>query len=149
MIPATEYAHSSGAEIAYRVVGEGPRDILFTLAFASNLDLLWEVPERSNAIAVMGSVVLDMREARFAGQESVVDAVAIMGSVEVVVNAGTRVVVDGIGIMGDFTEGRSKVAAELGPQAPVVRVRGLALMGSVVVRRKELPGESRRRLGRG
>jgi class 3 adenylate cyclase len=50
MIPETHYAHSSGAEIAYRVVGEGPRDILFTLAFASHLDLLWEAPEYAEAL---------------------------------------------------------------------------------------------------
>ena len=54
MIPATEYAHSSGAEIAYRAVGEGPRDILFTLAFASNLDLLWEVPEYVEVFEQLG-----------------------------------------------------------------------------------------------
>ncbi|MFI2707679.1 hypothetical protein ACH5WX_09040, partial [Nocardioides sp. CER28] len=73
----------------------------------------------------------------------------ILGSISVVVNAGTRVVVEGAGIMGTFTENRPKVDAEITPGSPLVRVRGLALLGSVDVTRKPMPGErSRRRLGR-
>jgi len=52
--------------------------------------------------------------------------------------------------MGDFNETRPKVEPELGPHSPVVRVRGLALMGAVNVRRKPMPGEKPRKLlGRG
>jgi class 3 adenylate cyclase len=54
MIPTTEYAHASGAEIAYRIVGDGPRDIVFTLAFASHLDVLWEIPEYVEALERLG-----------------------------------------------------------------------------------------------
>jgi hypothetical protein len=80
----------------------------------------------------------------------VIEAYAIMAGVDIVVNARTRVVVDGIGIMGEFSESRPKVDADLGPDSPVVRVRGLALMGAVNVRRKPMPGErGRKLLGRG
>lgn len=108
---------------------------------------LWEVTEQHTAVAVMGSVVLDLREARFAGREVVIDGYAIMGSVEVVVNAHTQVIVSGVGVMGDFSESRPKVTAELSADSPVVRVRGLALMGSVTVQRKDMPGTTPRRLG--
>lgn len=110
----------------------------------------WEVPPKHNAAALMGSVVLDLREAHLTAQETVIDAYAIMAGVDIIVNPWTRVVVDGVGIMGDFNEARPKVDAELGPRSPVVRVRGLALMGAVNVRRKPMPGEKPRRLlGRG
>jgi hypothetical protein len=108
----------------------------------------WEVPPKHNAVTMMGSVNLDLREARFTAAETVIEAYAIMASVDITVNQWTRVVVDGVGIMGDFSEGRPKVAPELAPDAPVVRVRGLALMGSVSVRRKPMPGETPRMLRR-
>lgn len=45
---------------------------------------------------------------------------------------------------------RPNVESELAAQSPAVRVKGLALMGAVNVRRGPMPGErSRRLLGRG
>jgi hypothetical protein len=67
-----------------------------------------------------------------------------MGGVDVIVNPQTAVIVDGVGFMGDFSESRARVAAELTPDSPVVRVKGLALMGAVNVKRKPLSGDSRR-----
>ena len=45
MIPATLYADSRGVEIAYKVVGEGPRDIVISMPGPTHLDMLWELPE--------------------------------------------------------------------------------------------------------
>jgi hypothetical protein len=50
--------------------------------------------------------------------------------------------------MGDFSQSRDKVPAELTASSPVVRVKGLALMAGVTVQRKAMPGEGRKRLGR-
>ena len=108
----------------------------------------WKVGESHAAFSLMGSVTLDLREAYFETHEVVINASAIMGEVKVIVNAATAVVVDGIGIMGEFSEQRPKVAAVLGPDSPVVRVRGMALMGSVHVQRKGPSGHAlRKRLG--
>lgn len=104
----------------------------------------WQVEGTHWAVATMGSVVLDLREAHFLEGEVTITATALMGGVEVVVAPDTVVVVDGVGVMGDFNESRSRVPAEIGPGSPVVRVRGLALMGSVNVRRKQLPGSGGR-----
>jgi hypothetical protein len=68
--------------------------------------------------------------------------------VKVVVDASTTVVVEGVGIMGEFTEHGAKVAFDAERGGPVVRVRGIAVMGSVKVQRKGPPGErASRRLG--
>ena len=107
----------------------------------------WLVPDQHTSFAMMGSVQLDLREAQFAAREVTIYANAIMGDVKIVVNAHTRVVVEGFAVMADFSEARDKVAPELGPDSPVVRVKGFALMAGVSVQRKPMPGCSPRRLG--
>lgn len=105
----------------------------------------WLVPEKHTAFSMMASVTLDLREATFAAQQVTIYANAVMASVEVIVDAQTLVHVDGVGIMGDFSQARDKVAAEPGPNSPLVRVKGVALMGSVNVIRKGPPEIKRKR----
>ena len=42
--PATRYAKSGDLNIAYQVVGDGPRDLVFVPGFVSHLDLQWADP---------------------------------------------------------------------------------------------------------
>ena len=100
---------------------------------------VWAVPDRHTAFSMMGSITIDLREATFTSSETVIDAYAVMAGIDIIVNPGTRVVVDGVGIMGQMGEARSKVPAELTTASPTVRVRGIALMAAVTVRRKEMP----------
>jgi len=109
---------------------------------------VWRVPEQHTAFSMMGSVTLDLRQALFEAREVTITAVAIMAGVDIVVNAHTQRIVDGIGIMGDFSQSRDKVPAEITAGSPVVRVNGFALMAGVTVQRKPMPGESRKRLDR-
>ena len=44
MQPETRYADSGGVNIAYQVVGDGPRDIVFVLGWVSNIEVFWEEP---------------------------------------------------------------------------------------------------------
>jgi hypothetical protein len=105
----------------------------------------WLVPERHTAFSMMGGVDLDLREATFASREVTIVANTIMGAVDIVVDAHTVVVVDGVGLMGSFEQGRDRVEAQLGPDSPVVRVKGFALMGAVTVVRKGPPKSSLRK----
>lgn len=52
-----------------------------------------------------------------------------------------------VAIMGDYGQAKDRVPAELGPDSPTVRVRGVALMGSVQVQRLPAPGTPRTYLG--
>ncbi len=106
---------------------------------------VWEVGPTHTAFTLMGGVDLDLREAVLTSRETVINAYAIWGSVTVIVNARTRVVVDGVGIMGDFSQARDRVEPEIGPDSPVVRVTGFALMAGVTVQRRRMPGSRRRR----
>lgn len=45
MIPATRYASRNGVDLAYKVFGEGDRDIVLAFAFISNVDVFCELPE--------------------------------------------------------------------------------------------------------
>jgi len=130
MVPATTYANS--------------------LSFMGDCTRrgVWRVPEQHSAFSMMGSVTLDLREAIFEAREVTINAVAIMAGIDIIVNAHTQVIVDGVGIMGDFSQSRDKVPAEPTAASPVVRVKGMALMAGVTVQRKAMPGEARKRLGR-
>jgi hypothetical protein len=107
----------------------------------------WLVPASHTAFSLMGSVTLDLRDATFAERDITIHANAIMAEVKVIVDAGTHVVVSGVPIMGEFHQAKDKVAPALSPDSPVVRVKGLALMGSVSVQRQPPPGTPKRILG--
>ena len=108
---------------------------------------VWAVPEHHSAFALMGSVVIDLREAQLSAHHTQINASSIMGEVKIIVPADMHVVVDGTPIMGEFGQAKDKVPAELGPDSPTVRVRGMAMMGSVTVQRQPAPGTPKKFLG--
>lgn len=120
-----------------------------SIAVMSGIDRrgAWTVEPTHSAFALMGGITLDLREAVFTSRETVINASTFWGGIDVVVNAHTHVVVEGIGLMGAFDQARDKVPAELTADSPVVRVRGFALMGAVTVQRKGPPRPRRRMLG--
>jgi hypothetical protein len=99
---------------------------------------VWVVPERLNIVCFMGGADLDLRDAQFAAKEVTINVIAIMGGADITVGPDVHVVVEGVGVMGAFSGpgGRRDVEPQVGPGSPVVRVKGLALMGGVDVNRK-------------
>jgi hypothetical protein len=104
----------------------------------------WLVPPDYTAVAVMGGVELDLRDARFTADEVTIRAFCLMGGVSITVPEDIAVDVSGFGIMGGVDHRASGPGA---PGAPRLRVVGFAIMGGVDVRRKatgpsrpELPG---------
>lgn len=108
---------------------------------------VWQVPAHHAAFSLMGSITLDLRQAVLSARETIINASAIMGDVKILIPAHMHAVVEGTPIMGDYGQGKDKVAADLGPDSPTIRVRGLALMGSVQVVRLPPPGTPRRIMG--
>jgi hypothetical protein len=107
---------------------------------------VWRVGPTHNAFAMWGAITIDLREAVFVQPEVVINANALWAAIDVIVNRWTGVRVEGVGIMGDFSQSRDKVPPDLRPDSPLVRVRGVALMAGISVVRKPMPGESRKRL---
>ena len=59
--PATHYVESDGVHIAYQVVGEGSRDILFVPGLMSHVELAWEDPSTvafNQRLATLGRLIL-------------------------------------------------------------------------------------------
>lgn len=141
-------AVAQGRQPAPRSSGDTPaRRIESTISImgGSTRRGVWEVGPKHSAFAMWAGIDIDLREAIFTEPETVIYANAIWAGIDVIVNARTKVIVDGVGIMGAFDQARDKVEAELGPDSPVVRVKGVALMAGVTVVRKRMPGEERRK----
>lgn len=93
----------------------------------------WHVPASSKAIAIMGGVSLDLREATLTAPVTDIYIFAFMGGVEVIVPPDVRLESDGFAIMGGF-EDQLKEPASRDPNAPLIRIHGVAFMGGVEAR---------------
>jgi predicted membrane protein len=103
-------------------------------SFAMMAGVHWQSTSRAfrggEVNAIMGGVELDLRNVEIKpGDEPVIDALAIMGGVEIFVPAGWKVVASVLPIMGGF-EDKTTAGSETGP---MLTVRGTAIMGAIVV----------------
>jgi pimeloyl-ACP methyl ester carboxylesterase len=81
MPPETRYAANGTVNIAYQVVGEGPRDLVFVPGFVSNVEVAWEEPHFARFLERLASfsrlILFDKRGTGLS------DRVADMPSLEV------------------------------------------------------------------
>jgi hypothetical protein len=98
----------------------------------------WTPARRNFAFALMGGAELDFREAALPPGVTEVQALTVMGGIEIIVPPGVNVESHGIGIMGGFDSAGDQ---EYDVNAPTLRVAGLALMGGVEIKIR-YPGES-------
>ncbi|MFQ5529187.1 MAG: DUF1707 domain-containing protein [Gemmatimonadota bacterium] len=92
----------------------------------------WRVPEELRVVTVMGAVELDFREAEFGPGVTEVTLTSVMGAISIVVPSDLRVECDGASILGHF-EGMDLDAGERDSHAPMLRITGRAIMGSVEI----------------
>jgi hypothetical protein len=104
----------------------------------------WLVPARSRAVAFMGGVSLDLREATLTSPVTDIYVFAMMGGVEIIVPPNVRLESDGFAIMGGF-EDQLREPASRDPDAPLVRIHGLAIMGGVEAR-VAAPGDDEKKV---
>lgn len=93
----------------------------------------WEPPEHLRVLSVMGGVQLDFRRAYLVDGVTEVSVVTLMGGVEIIVPPALNVDMDGTGVMGAFTHATRRPSGE---DAPLLRIRGLSLMGGVQLKVK-------------
>jgi hypothetical protein len=95
----------------------------------------WQVPARIKAVTVLGGVHLDLREAVLPGREVEIRATCVLGGVEIIVPPEVHVVDDGWALVGgrevppDSTQSARR-------DAPVLRIKGVSILGGISVRRK-------------
>lgn len=101
------------------------------------------IPARQNyAVSIMGGLTLDFREALLPPGETEVWIFTVMGGAEIIVPPGLSVESEGIAILGGW-EHRDDAVVGPDPDAPFLRLRGVALMGGVEVTIR-YPGETGR-----
>jgi hypothetical protein len=138
-LPGTDASHEI-ATVSADDVRE--RQIVAAIMGGAERKGAWTPARRVFAFAIMGGIVLDFRDARFAAGTTEVNIFALMGGVEVVVPPGLRIESDGIAIMGGWEHLNSEEVRGSG-RGPTLRLTGLALMGGVEITTR-LPGESER-----
>ncbi|HEV3069398.1 MAG TPA: DUF1707 domain-containing protein [Streptosporangiaceae bacterium] len=139
-LPQAGQAPSPARAAQVSRIGGTPRS-KFSVAVMSGARRMgrWVVPRTYVAVAVMGGIELDLREAQFSEAEVTLHAYTVMGGIEITVPEDVEVDVSGMAFMGGFDHNASAPGV---PGAPRVRVLGFAFMGGVDVRRK--PVKARR-----
>lgn len=142
-LPAT----IQGYELAR--AGETPnRKVVFAIMGGVERRGAWPAAREMLTLALMGGVEVDLREARFPPDGIVIDAYTMWGGIEIVVPPGVRVECDGFAIMGGFAQTNMSHEGAPSPDAPLVRVRGLAVWDYVEVQVAgpgELPAEVKKK----
>ncbi len=93
----------------------------------------WNVPRKLTTFTLWGGGVVDLRYADFTSAEVEIRAYSIMGGQTILLPPEVNITVQGTGLMGAFDH---KVGDTGSPGAPRVTITGLALWGSVGIKRK-------------
>jgi hypothetical protein len=110
-----------------------PDDRLVAVFSASVRKGRWRTGRRIHAFAIFGSVEIDLSEALFEHRQVMIRAYAVFGSVEIRVPENVSLRGSGGGVLGDFAV---DMLDSTEPDAPVVYVDGLAVLGSIEARPK-------------
>ncbi|WP_407699205.1 DUF1707 SHOCT-like domain-containing protein [Streptomyces alkaliterrae] len=105
----------------------GPRSVVAIFSGATRKGR-WRPGAQTTAFACFGGVEIDLSEAVFEQRETVVNATAIFGGVDIKVPENVTLRSSGSAVLGGFDV--DEQTAE-DPDAPVVIVRGLAIFGGV------------------
>lgn len=103
----------------------------------------WTPPSEVVAVAIMGGVELDFRDAVLVEGQTEINCFAFWGGIDITVPAGVRVESTGFAFMGGFAH-VDDLETRPGPGAPTIRINGFALMGGVDIKVAE-PGSGKKR----
>lgn len=132
---------AAAAEMRRYAEARSSTDLALAVMGGSTRRGRWLPAEKTTALTLWGGVELDFREALLPPGVTEIQALALMGGIEIIVPPGTAVEARGFAIMGGFDhmDHRSDVDSD----RPVIRVRGLAIMGAIEITVRH-PGESAR-----
>ena len=119
---------------AYPVAPEAERGGVVSFLSSNELQGRWELPRHYRALAVLGNVELDLREALIGIGVSHIEAVAVMGNIEITVPPDVSVESDGDSLLGSFVvkyKGRRTGAEAAGLRT--LRITGTAYASSVEI----------------
>ncbi|MFF4577440.1 DUF1707 domain-containing protein [Streptomyces sp. NPDC001389] len=130
---AAAAAHRSAAPVP-AVPGAGPVESVVAVCSSSARKGRWRPGAHTRAVSVMGDITIDLTEAVFEQQVTEFNVVSVLGNVEILVPENVTLRGYGSGVLGNFEVRGEGATAD--PQAPVVIVRGFALLGNIEARAK-------------
>jgi class 3 adenylate cyclase len=137
---------ASQTSAATREPGRTRRAVKWTIGILSGPTRRgrWRIEGETNALAFMGGVNLDLRDAEIEGDEITIRCTAIMGGIDVIVPEGIEVHIGGIPFMGGC-EDKTNPNVPILPGSPIVRIKYFAMMGGVTIKSKATPAEEAKR----
>jgi hypothetical protein len=122
---------------AYPVAPETARGGVVSFLSSTEREGRWELPRHFRALAVLGNVELDLRDAVIGIGVSVIEAVAVMGNIEITVPPDVAIESDGDSLLGSFVvKYKGGVTPALANGLRTVRIIGTAYAASVEIRVK-------------
>jgi hypothetical protein len=97
----------------------------------------WRLAEVSRVFACLGSCKLDLRSARVSGPRTDISIGAVIGNVEIIVPTGVEIELEAHAVLGARDVRISAAAPASG--APVIRISGIVLLGSLTIRDAAAP----------
>ncbi|MEU9415634.1 DUF1707 domain-containing protein [Streptomyces sp. NPDC048272] len=151
-LPAAAGSTPAGAA-SVAAPASGPVETVVAVFSSSSRRGRWRPGAHTRAVSVFGDITIDLTEAVFEQQVTEINVTAVLGNVEVLVPENVTLRGYGSGVLGNFeVHGRSR--GESDPRAPVVIVRGFALLANIEARPKlgarlvDLADRMRKRLER-
>jgi class 3 adenylate cyclase len=120
-------------------MGRQPVESTFAMLSSANRSGRWQAKGVTQATALLAACTIDLRQADIEGDQLLVRASAILGSVHIVVAEGTDVDLTGTALLGSIKDRRRSAEVGTGPD---VRVEAFALCGSVTVGNKSVEEEN-------
>jgi hypothetical protein len=118
----------------YPVAPQRERDGVVSFLSSHEREGQWELPRHFRALAVLGNVELDLRDAVIGIGVSIIEAVAVLGNIEITVPPDVAVESDGDSLLGSFVvkyKGRRTGSEATGLRT--VRITGTAYASSIEV----------------
>ena len=119
---------------AYPLVPEASRGGVVSFLSSTEREGRWELPRHFRALAVLGNVELDLRDAIIGIGVSFIEAVGVMGNIEITVPPDVAVESDGDSLLGSFVvkfKGNATPASANGLRT--IRITGTAYASSVEI----------------
>ncbi|MBT2450458.1 DUF1707 and DUF2154 domain-containing protein [Streptomyces sp. ISL-43] len=131
--PGREPAYAAGA--AAGPPAGAPGESIVAVCSSSSRKGRWRPGANTRAVSVLGDITIDLTQAVFEQQVTEINVTCVLGNVEILVPENVTLRGYGSGVLGNV-EVHGEGRGESDPHAPVVIVRGFALLGNVEARRK-------------
>ncbi len=135
IVTSPNHAYPAAPPAAYRAPDPAVPERSGAVAFLSSVERGgdWPLPRNFRIATILGNVELDLTRARIAPGVSHIELRSILGSIEITVPHHVRVECEVDPFAGSF-EVQRKAHGAAPPDAPLVRITGNAILGSVEVK---------------